>query len=498
MGYAITTPIFYVNAEPHLGHAYTMIAADVLARHRRARGDDVYFQTGTDEHGEPVANAAAALGVPPRELADRNAERFRALVPRLNAEADFFIRTSDPRHHARVREIMERIHRNGFTYRGMYEGWYCPRCADFKFDRDLDEQGRCPVHEAPVVREREENWFFSLSAFQARLEQLYEDRPDFVLPAARAAEARSLVHEGLRDVSLSRSKLTWGVTVPWAPAHVFYVWFDALLNYYTGLSFARDGEDLTGTFWPSTHLIGRDILKFHTVLWPAMLMAADIEPPQRVLVHGFLLTGERKMSKSLGNTLDPFAVIERYGADALRYYLLRDVPFGRDGAVSAAAFETRYEAELADDLGNLVRRVLAMIERYCDGVVPAVPTDGAIARELDVHAGRVEDAFDQAHLTAALDEIWAVVRRLNAYVNETAPWAQAREPARRAELDQTLATLAEGLRVLAVHLEPFMPATAGRVMHALGGERTSRAASLAPHGSGCRLRDVPVLFPKIR
>src|SRR3984957_10401810 len=347
MTFYVTTPIYYVNAQPHLGHAYTTIAADVLARQMRQRGEDVFFLTGTDEHGEPVADAAHAQGVTPQELADRNAERFKALAPRLDASNDFFIRTTDPEHMRRVQEVLQRVHDNGHTYKGQYEGWYCPRCADFKVENEIAEGNTCPIHEIPLERHQEENWFFALSTFQEPLERLYAEQPDFVMPPARYNEARSFVVSGLQDISLSRKHLKWGIPVPWDTGHVFYVWFDALLNYYTALGYARPGEDLTDRFWPATyHIIGKDILKFHTVFWPAMLMAAELPLPEHVFVHGFLLGSDgRKMSKSLGNVLDPFEVLERFGADALRFYLMRDVQFGADGAVGIEALQARYENE---------------------------------------------------------------------------------------------------------------------------------------------------------
>src|SRR5437763_9740035 len=291
MSFYVTTPIYYVNAAPHLGHAYSTIGADILARHMRQRGEDVFFLTGVDEHGEPVAMAAEKEGVTPQEHADRNAARFRELMPRINVSNDFFIRTTDAEHKAAVQEVMQRIHDNGHAYKGLYEGWYCPRCADFKTENEIEDGNRCPIHHIELTREHEENWFFALSAFQEPLERLYAERPDFVMPRHRYNEARSFIARGLQDVSLSRAKLRWGVPVPWDPEHVFYVWFDALLNYYTALGYARDGEDLTGRFWPATfHVIGKDILKFHTVFWPALLLAADIELPRHVFVHGFLLT----------------------------------------------------------------------------------------------------------------------------------------------------------------------------------------------------------------
>ncbi len=388
MSFYITTPIYYVNAEPHLGHAYTTIAADIVARHMRQRGEDVFFLTGTDEHGEPVVQAAEKAGLTPRELGDRNAPRFQEMGALVGATNDFFIRTTDPRHMKRVQEVIQRVYDNGHVYEGTYEGWYCPRCADFKTESELGPDNTCPIHKITLEREREDNWFFRLSTFQEPLERLYAERPEWVIPDFRANEALSFIRGGLRDVSLSRPKLKWGVPLPWDPEQVMYVWFDALLNYYTALSFAREGEDLTERFWPvNWHFIAKDILKFHAVYWPAFLMAAEIEVPQRELIHGYLLMEGHKMSKSLGNVLDPFEVVERFGADALRFYCFREVSFGQDGAVSAEGFEQRYETELANDWGNLASRTLAMVERYRDGVVPEGELDPALSQGQDALGG---------------------------------------------------------------------------------------------------------------
>src|SRR5665213_3666253 len=385
MAFYITTAISYVNGVPHLGHAYEAIATDVIARHMRQRNEDVFFLTGTDEHGEPVADAAKAQGMEPQALADQNAERFKALMPLLDISNDFFIRTTDEEHERRVQEVLQRVHDNGYTYKGVYEGWYCPRCADFKVENEILEGNLCPIHEIVLERHQEENWFFKLSAFQERLEQVYAEQPAFVMPLVRFNEAHSFISSGLQDISLSRKHLKWGVTVPWDHEHVFYVWFDALLNYYTALGYARPGEDLTERFWPANfHIIGKDILKFHTVFWPAMLMAADLALPEHVFVHGFLLGADsRKMSKSLGNVLDPFAVLEEYGTDALRFYLMRAVSFGADGAVGVESFTARYEAELANEYGNLASRTLAMVRRYREGAIPVVDADPALAAEFD-------------------------------------------------------------------------------------------------------------------
>ncbi len=498
----VTTPIYYVNAAPHLGHAYTTIAADVLARHHRQRGEDVFFLTGTDEHGEPVADAAHALGVQPQALADRNSERFRALAPRIGASNDFFIRTTDPEHMRVVQDVLARVRENGHVYMGAYEGWYCPKCADFKADNEVDEGRLCPIHHVELTREQEDNYFFALSCFQQPLEALYAERPDWVAPRSRYNEALSFIQSGLRDVPLTRHKLTWGVPVPWDPEHVFYVWFDALLNYYSALAYAggerRLSDDLLQTFWPAdVHLIAKDILRFHAVYWPALLMAAGLQLPRKVFVHGYLLMDGEKMSKSLGNVLDPFAVIDRFGADALRFYLLRDVSFGQDGSVSTAAFEQRYESELANDYGNLASRVVAMILRYRHGGVAACALEQSVTADFAGLAGRVAALIDRVELTAALEEIWAAVRRLNRYVEERAPWQLAKDPANAGELDRVLATLAEGLRVVSVLLHPYLPDSTARLLAALGAPDTSLAGAEPGAGSIETVQTIEALFPKV-
>ena len=499
MAFYVTTPIYYVNAEPHLGHAYSTIAADILARHMRQRGEDVFFLTGTDEHGEPVAQAAQKLGVEPRELVDLNAPKFKELLPQINVSNDFFIRTSDPQHEAKVQEIVQLVHDNGYVYEGTYEGWYCPRCADFKTELELGPGHTCSIHKITLEREREENWFFKLSAFQGQLERLYAERPGFVRPQARFNEALSFIRGGLEDVSLSRPKLTWGVRLPWDPEQVMYVWFDALLNYVTALSYAREGEDLTDRFWPAFHIIGKDILKFHAVYWPAFLMAAGYEVPKGMFIHGYLLMEGHKMSKSLGNVLDPFEVIERFGADALRYYCFREVSFGQDGSVSAAGFEARYDSELANEYGNLASRTLAMIDRFRDGRVPEADPDPDLVGGPGGLAG-VEAAvcglLDRAELTQALEEIWKRVRRLNRYVEETRPWDLAKDDGEADRLDQVLYNLAEGLRVTTVLLSAYMPETGERMLEALGvGSREITA--FGSHGGGQSIERLPPLFPKI-
>jgi methionyl-tRNA synthetase len=494
VSFYVTTPIYYVNGEPHLGHAYSTIAADILARHHRQRGEDVFFLTGTDEFGEPVAQQAEREGVTPRELGDRLAPRFKEMARKVNASNDFFIRTTDEGHMKRVQEVVQRVYDNGHVYEGTYEGWYCPRCADFKTESELGEGNTCPIHKIELTREKEENWFFKLSAFQEPLEKLYEERPDFVTPDFRRNEALAFIKQGLQDVSLSRPSLKWGVPVPWDPDQVIYVWFDALLNYYTALGYGREGEDLTDRFWPAFHILAKDILKFHAVYWPAFLMAAGIEVPRAMFIHGYLLMEGHKMSKSLGNVLDPDQVIEKFGADALRYYCFREVSFGQDGQISPAGFETRYETELANEYGNLANRTLSMIGRYRDGVVPEAEAEAELAGDFDGATGRFTELLDRSELTQALEEIWKLVRRLNQYVEEARPWDLAKAEDDR--LDAVLYGLAEGLRVTTLMLHAYMPDATARLLDGLG-EPDRALADFGSRSGGQKVEAVPPLFPKL-
>ncbi len=497
MSFYVTTPIFYGNGEPHLGHAYSTMAADILARHMRQRGEDVFFLTGTDEHGEPIAQAAEREGITPQQLVDRSAGQFRDMVARVDATNDFFIRTTDPGHVERVQRVVEKVKENGYVYKGTWIGWYCPRCADFKNESEIGPGDTCPVHEIPLEREEEDNWFFRLSALQERLEQLYTENPGMVKPDFRRNEALAFIRGGLRDVSLSRSKLTWGVPLTWDADQVMYVWFDALLNYYTALGYAREGEDLTDRFWPASwHILAKDILKFHAVYWPAFLIAAGLEPPQRMFIHGYLLMGEKKMSKSLGNVLDPFEVIERFGADALRYYCFREVSFGQDGSISTAGFENRYETELANDFGNLASRTLAMVSRYRDGVVPEAEQDAALSADFDGIVERVTALFDEAQIGQALEEIWVLVRRLNRYVEESQPWVLAKDPDDAARLDQVLYGLTEGIRVITLLLHPYLPNASVTLLDALGHDGLDLERFGSRPGGGT-VEKIQPLFPKL-
>jgi len=496
MGYSLTTPIYYVNSDPHLGHAYTTVAGDVLARHHRQLGEDVFFLTGTDEHGGKVARAAEEAGKSPKEFCDEVAARFRALTDALGASNDFFIRTTDPEHEQRVQAFVQLLHDRGELYEGTYGGLYCSGCEQFYAESDLIQPGNlCPLHNTPAEWVEERNWFFPLSKWAPRLLELYDANPEFVRPRARYNEARSLIASGLEDVSFSRATVSWGVPVPWEPEQTIYVWVDALLNYRTALEYGL-GCDVTATFWPTTvHLMAKDILRLHGITWPAMLLAAGYEPPQGLFVHGYFTSGGQKMSKSLGNVIDPFEVIELLGADALRYYLLREVQWGSDGDVTWDGLHRRYEGELANELGNLVSRATAMIDRYRGGTVP----EGTNALD-SVHEA-VAARLAAIDLTGALDEIWVLVRAANRHVEEQQPWvlAKSEEPDDARRLDDALYTLADTVRALAVLLHPFVPASAERMLAAVGdtgGVAWERAAlGLLPAGATVQ-RPEP-LFPKI-
>ena len=373
--YYVTTPIYYVNSTPHIGHAYTTIAADILARHQRQRGAETFFLTGVDEHAAKVARVAAEQGLSPQEYADQIAVAWRELPERLNASNDFFIRTSDEEHKLFVQGFLQKLYDNGHVYQDVYAGLYCVGCEAFKTEADLVD-GKCPEHDTVPEWIEERNWFFRLSSFEQQLLELYE-RADFVLPGFRANEARSFIEGGLQDFSISRAGQTWGIPIPWDPDSIAYVWADALVNYLSALTYARPGEDLLETFWPSVrHLLAKDILRFHCVYWPAMLLAAGYEPPQQLFVHGYLLLDDKKISKSLGNVVDPLDLLDVYGTDPVRFWCARAVSFGQDGAASIAGIHERYERELGNDLGNLLSRTTAMVARYRNGTLRAAADAG--------------------------------------------------------------------------------------------------------------------------
>src|SRR3954452_9406955 len=428
--------IYYVNSTPHIGNAYTTIAADTVVRHHRQRGEETFFLTGVDEHATNVARVARERGLTPQEYADEIAVVWRALPERLNASNDFFIRTSDEGHKRFVRDFLQRIYDNGDVYEGVYAGLYCVGCEEFKTEDQLVD-GKCPLHDREPEWIEEKNYFFRLSAYQDRLLEIYDSRPDLVGRDFRFNEARIFSAGGLRDFSISRSSTDWGIPLPWDEAHVAYVWADALVNYLSALTYARPGEDLVDRLWPSVrHLMAKDILRFHCIYWPAMLLSAGYELPQQIFVHGYLLLDDRKISKSLGNVIDPLDLIDVYGADAVRFWCARAVSFGQDGSASIEGLHERYERELGNDLGNLLSRTTAMVARYRDGAIRA--TDAEPPFDAEGLARDVGARFDRFDITGALDQIWQAVRRLNQYVEEKAPWQLAKDESRADELDVVL------------------------------------------------------------
>jgi methionyl-tRNA synthetase len=468
MPYFLTTPIYYSNSTPHIGHAYTTIAADILVRHQRQRGQETFFLTGVDEHATKVWRVAEEQGLSAQEYADRIAVAWRSLAPRLNAEPDFFIRTSDAGHKAFVREFLQRIYDHDDVYEDMYAGLYCVGCEAFKSEDELVD-GKCPLHDIVPDWIEEKNYFFRLSAYQERLLELYDARPDFVLPQFRYNEARSFIAGGLQDFSISRAGQPWGIPLPWDESQVAYVWADALVNYLSALTYARPGEDLRPKFWPEArHLMAKDILRFHCVYWPAMLLSAGYDVPNQIFVHGYLLLDEKKISKSLGNVVDPLDLIDVYGADPLRYWCARAVSFGQDGSASLDDIAERYERELGNDLGNLLSRTTAMIAKYGAGRLPVQDAASEdLAREIAGVRDEVAADLDRFDITGALERVWSLVRWLNRHVTERKPWEIAKDDARADELDRVLYDLAEGLRVLAVVLWPYLPETAPRILEAL-------------------------------
>jgi methionyl-tRNA synthetase len=464
----VTSAIPYVNAEPHVGTAYEIIACDLIARYRRLRGEPVFFLTGTDEHSINVARSAAEQGITPQEWTDQMVPKWRAVWERLEISNDDFIRTSEARHTERVKAFVQLLHDRGEVYLGTYEGPYCVSCEEFKQESELID-GNCPIHLRPVEYLSEENYFFPLSKYQEPLLKLYEEHPEFVLPGFRRNEVVAFVRSGLRDLSISRSGSDWGIPVPWDPNHVIYVWVDALLNYITAPGFGADA--LFDKVWPcDVHVIGKDIARFHAIIWPALLMAAGIEVPKTVFVHGHLFVGGEKMSKSRGTGVHPFELLDRFGVDSYRYYFMREIPFGQDGNYSLESMTDRHNADLANGLGNLASRVLAMLGSYFDAVVPG-PTPGTEADLPTV----IEEAFRDyderllaLELQPAIAAVWGIVARVNQYLVEKEPWKLAKDPTNADELAGVLYASAETLRILAILIQPIMPSAAQRLWDQLG------------------------------
>jgi methionyl-tRNA synthetase len=498
MTFYLTTPIYYVNSTPHIGHAYTTLAADILVRHHRQRGEDTFFLTGTDEHASKVYRVAEEQGLTPQDYVDQIAANWRELPEQVGAEIDFFIRTTDEGHKRFVQDFVQRIYDNGHIYEDVYAGLYCVGCEAFKTEDELVD-GKCPEHDTVPEWIEEKNYFFRLSAFQDQLLQLYDERPDFVQPGFRRNEARSFIEGGLQDFSLSRAGQPWGVPIPWDQEQVVYVWVDALINYLSALTYARPDEDLRARYWPHVHhLIAKDILRFHCVYWPALLLAAGYEVPRRVFVHGYLNLGGRGISKSLGNVIDVADLVDVYGVDAVRFWAVRAVTFGQDGDVALESVHERYERELGNDLGNLVSRTTAMIAKYRDGRIPVAPGIGDTAA-VERIAAEVPSRLDDFDLTGALDVIWEYVRALNKFVTDRKPWELAKDEANAPELDQVLYALADGLRVLAVALHAYLPQTSTEILRALGQAEevawTEVAAGRTAEAEG--IEPAAPLFPRV-
>ena len=497
----LTTPIYYVNAQPHLGHAYTTVVADAIARTRRLLGDDVYFLTGTDEHGQKVERAAKAKDMTPQAFTDEISQSFKTLFDHLNISNNDFIRTTEPRHIKAAQAIWRRVQERGFLYKAQYEGWYCTVDEAFVPETQL-VNGRCPDCGGAVDRVSEESYFFKLSHFEQPLLELYEREPEFVTPDIRRNEVLSFVKAGLKDLSVSRTSFKWGVPVPDDPKHVMYVWFDALTNYITAVGFPDDGATFD-KYWPADlHLMGKEIVRFHAVYWPAFLMAAGLPLPKRIVGHGWWLMNDAKMSKSLGNVVRPQSYTKVFGVDAFRYFCLREMTLGHDANYSDAAFLTRYNADLANDLGNLVSRATTMVHRYCGGVVPgatAAAEDPALSRQLcdllPLVRSRMGDSFQ---FSLALRDIWDVISATNKYIATKEPWALAKDESKRAELDAVLYQSADVLRVVAGLIEPVMPNTTPRIRKMLGIDPQTwdqlEHERLRP---GTRLGPTEPLFPRV-
>ena len=513
----ITTPIYYPSDVPHIGHGYTTVAVDALARWHRQGGDDTWMLTGTDEHGQKMMRAAAANGVTPQEWVDKLVtEAWFPLLKTLDVANDDFIRTTQERHETAAATFWQAIYDRGYVYAGEYEALYCVGCEEFKPESEIvDGTGPfeglkvCAIHSKPLELLHEKNYFFKLSEFQDRLLELYRERPDFVQPESARNEVVAFVQQGLKDLSISRSAFDWGIPIPWDTSHVLYVWIDALLNYATAVGYGADQATFDRR-WPGYHVVGKDILRFHAVIWPAMLMAAGLEVPRGVFAHGWLLVGGEKMSKSKATGIAPETLVDTFGSDAFRYYFLSAIAFGQDGSFSWEDMVARYQAELANGFGNLASRTVAMIGKYFDGSIPApgeyAEADLRIQQLVAKATADADAAIEAFRIDQAIDAIWTIVDELNGYITDNEPWALAKDEAQRDRLATVLYTCAEGLRALAVLLSPIMPQSTAKLWAALGaeaalGELTAQDVRAAGEWgrlpAGAAVTTLEPLFPRI-
>ncbi len=496
----VTTPIYYVNAEPHLGHAYTTIVGDALTRWHRLMGDDVKYLTGTDEHGQKIQQAADAAGKTPQEFTDEVAPKFADAWDRLNIANDDFIRTTEPRHRTAVNELLQRCYDAGDIELDTYSGWYCVGCEAYYTEDELDEGHVCPIHKKPVEHFEEENYFFRLSRFQDRLLDWYAEHPDAIKPSHRANEAIGLIKSGLRDFSVSRTTVDWGIPLPWDEDHVAYVWFDALTNYLSAVGFGADDADYTD-WWPvDYHLIGKDIIRFHCVYWPAMLMSAGVEPPKGYGVGGWLLVGGEKMSKSGGNAVNPLDLVDTTGVDGFRYYVLAETPYGSDGDFTYDGLVARYNADLANNLGNLAARVATVVGKKCDGVGPAPAADSSLAdAAADAYANTAK-GWDDIAPSKALDATWSLIRATNAFLESNEPWKM--EPG--ADVERVMGDALEALRIVAILAYPAVPETSQAIWERIGlsgnvvDQRLPDAAAWGGYPGGLAVTKGDPLFPRIK
>jgi len=502
----ITTPIYYPSDKLHIGHSYTTVAADAISRYKRLKGYDVMFLTGTDEHGQKIERKAADKGVTPKQYVDEVVAGIKDLWKLMKISNDKFIRTTDDEHEKVVQKIFKKLYDQGDIYKSEYEGLYCTPCESFWTETQLVD-GKCPDCGGEVELTKEESYFFKISNYQDRLIKYIEEHPDFIQPTSRQNEMlNNFLRPGLEDLCVSRTSFKWGIPVTFDEKHVVYVWIDALSNYISAMGYLSEDDSNFKKYWPADiHLVGKEIVRFHTIIWPAMLMALGLPLPKQVFGHGWLLLEGGKMSKSKGNVVDPVVLINKYGLDAIRYFLLREVPFGSDGVFSNEALINRINADLANDLGNLVSRTVAMIEKYFGGVIPAEIEDGEFDEDLKKSVmevpGKVDELMDKFQFSTALTEIWKVVSRTNKYIDETAPWTLAKDEDKKARLAGVMYNLAESIRIISVLIQPFMVETPEKIWYQLGlSEEQTEWSSVYTWGvypKGVSVNKGEIIFPRI-